>query len=130
MVDEMTATGPYSIEFGDICFKDSGGRILSSIDRTELLAVAYDEIDGVLHKHGRADRVESWATDARKKFADGGFDELAKSLVVVSFPGTAETINELNACIATSGRVKNLIASLKEIDRIATPLSDNILERR
>jgi len=115
----MNEGGPYSIEFGDICFKDSGGHIVSSIAGSELLAIAFDEADGVLHKHGRADRVAKWAEGARKRFSDNGFEELAKSLVVVSFPGTADTINELNACIATSGRVKDFVANVSRLDAIS-----------
>jgi hypothetical protein len=107
---------PYSLDGGDVRFSDSTGRVVTSFPDTETLAVAFDEADGILHKHGREQRVSEWAADARMKFLNAGFDELVQSISVVAFPATPETIRELNACIAVSGRVKDIVRRLSKID--------------
>ena len=40
---------------------------------------------------------------------------MADEIVVVAFPPTPETVAELNACVATTGRVLHLAGRLEEI---------------
>jgi DNA polymerase II small subunit/DNA polymerase delta subunit B len=107
---------PYSLADGDVRFTDSTGKVATSFPDTETLAVAFDEADGILHKHGREERVSEWAAEARRKFLSAGFDELVQSISVVAFPATPETIRELNACIAISGRVKDIVRRFSDIE--------------
>lgn len=108
-------TGPYSIEGGEVRFTEPSGHVVTSFPDTQMLAVAFDEVAGSLHKHGREVLVAKWADDTRQKFLSTGFGELAKEIVVVSFPATPETIREINACIAISGRVKTIVETLGRI---------------
>jgi len=117
-------SGTYVIKHGDVYRVERsqvpGLAHMSDVhvcDGSEMMAVAYDSSDGTLHKAGRAEGVEEWAAKTRKKFADGGFEDLGSDLVVVSFPPVEETIAELNACIECSGRVLRFTEALEEIGR-------------
>jgi hypothetical protein len=112
----MRHDGPYELADGVVNFVDTTGRVVTSFSASEQIAVAFDEADGILHKHGRSEPVAKWADGARRKFLEAGFDELVNSIVVVSFPPTAETIAELNACIAISGRVKDIVRRLSGLN--------------
>lgn len=119
----MTAAqhdGPYRIEYGDAWYVSDADR-RHVCDGSQFLAVAFDAEDMVLHKHGRAERVEAWADKTRKMFTEAGHGELAEMIVVLAFPVTPETISELNACIATTGRIAGLQKRLEEIGRVHGP---------
>ncbi len=105
--------GPYVIEHGEVWFvhrgpSTPGGRAMR-LDRrhvcgpSENLAVAFDEEDGILHKHGTETRVRAWIDEFRAKTA-----EALPVPVMVTFPPNAETVAELNRCIATTGRIKRV----------------------
>lgn len=124
----MTATtddpGPYVIEHGDVWAMAGdatpGGRALGLHRRhvcrgSGRLAACFGAESGTLHKHGSEEGVEAWAAATRKRLAEAGFAEMADEIVVVSFPPTAETVAELNACIAATGRVLRLADRLAEI---------------
>lgn len=111
----MTENRPYSLENGKVHFTDSQGHLVVSFPDTEMIGVAFDDVEGILHKHGRESLVTKWADDARKKFLNAGFDEMVKEIAVISFPATPETIRELNACIAISGRVKDIVERLSNL---------------
>lgn len=126
----MQAHGPYVLQHGDVWHVDAdatpGGAALGLNRRhvcrgSDRLAACYDSADGVLHKHGAEAGVEAWAAAARKRFADAGFQELADVLVVVVFPPTAETVEELNACVACTGRVVGLPDRLAAIASTIPP---------
>lgn len=101
---------PYEFIHGDVWF---GGRYVCG--PSGRIGVAFDAAEGVLHKHGAADGVSSWADDARRKFRDTGFEEIADALIVVDFPPTPETLEELNACVEITGRVARLPERLRKI---------------
>lgn len=114
---QSTSDGPYIIEHGDVWYVTKGatpGGAAMGLDRrhvgagTEMIAVAFDSENGVLHKHGASKLVESWSGQTRKKFNEGGFPEMADAIVVISFLPTPQTIAELNACVTTTGRVLGL----------------------
>lgn len=67
------------------------GRVLDEI------ALAIDVEDGILHKHGPADKVSAWHAHTTQKLRAAGADEFAEHLVVVTgrFP-----VEEVNRCIA------------------------------
>ena len=114
---------PYLLDSGDVWFTDApirpaapGWQERHICGSGDLLGVAYDGQDGVLHKHGTAERVARWADATRAKFlaaaadsSDGGmFLAMAGALVVVSVPATPETVAMLNGMIACSGQVAEL----------------------
>ena len=97
--------GPYSLNNGAVWFTTSSGTEAMINDATCRLGVAFDAKDGILHKHGLASQVTSWADQSRAAFIAKGFPEIAASLTTITFPATERAIAELNACIGTSGRV-------------------------
>lgn len=109
--------GPYVIEHGDVWFVQGGpttpgGRTMR-LDRqricgpSENLALAFDENDGILLKHGTETAVRKWHDSFIARMADLG-DHAFPPPIIMTFPPNAETVAELNRCIATSGRVKKL----------------------
>lgn len=120
----MDFDGPYYIEHGDLWIRDDGPALpgLSGAPRckhvcsgNEEVAIAFDSDDGTLHKRGKADWVQAWTNETRRKLASMGFDDLARSLTVISFPVTPETVVELNACAQISGRVLKLADNLSRL---------------
>ena len=126
----------YVIEHGDVWLRevvtDTGRRspvrgltpLTHVCDGTGMLAVAFDAEDGTLHKTGKAEDVSAWAAVSARKFADSGFDAIAGALTVVSFPISPETVAELNALRATTGRVLRLTERLSEIAEACPELLD------
>lgn len=111
----MKFDGPYFFEYGDLWYKSSFSKN-HVCGPSENLAVAIDEEDSILHKHGPAELVKKWIDNARKTFIDTGFEELATSLVLIEFSINEEIINELNACISCSGRIKNFKNFLSSLE--------------
>jgi len=110
----MDEIWPYLLHRGEVIYSSSV-HTLNICKETDLLAVMYDVEGGVLHKHGAASRVRQAHARVASAFVAQGFDELAQSLEIVEFPVTPETIEELNACIAISGRVLGIKERLGEI---------------
>jgi hypothetical protein len=76
------------------------------------IALAFDRESGTLHKHGKPETVELWATGARKTFRDGGFPDMAEDIIVMSgkFP-----IEELNKCLECTGYCLDLYKKLSTL---------------
>jgi len=109
-------TGPYVIRYGDVWHVRDGSDPGSHVcDGSQNLAVAYDSVDGILFKHGHLGRVQEWAAKTRRTFSEAGAGDLAAAITVISFPVAEETVNELNACVATTGRVLRLPEALERI---------------
>jgi hypothetical protein len=116
-------TGPYVIAHGDVWWRSTAtGRNSFGLsddrhvcDGTQMLAVAYDAEDGILHKHGSEDSVRAWAERTGKKFIESGFEEMAQAIVVVGFPVSPESVAELNACVATTGRVLRIAERIEAL---------------
>jgi hypothetical protein len=72
------------------------------------MAMAFDEEDGTLHKHGTLTAVRAWVENFRKKTADLPADMALPVPIMISFPPNADTVAEMNRCIATTGRIKRL----------------------
>jgi hypothetical protein len=118
----------YEVEFGDVWYRDQkperpgltqdpGVHICAE---GEMMAVAFDEQDGVLHKHGVAAKVIAWAGAARERLAASPIPDLARYLITIEFPATQDTLSELNACIATSGRISGFQKHLALIGDAST----------
>lgn len=125
--------GPYVIEHGDVWHLNSGPRLpgadgIGLPDRrhvcgpSENLAIAFDEEDGTLHKHGTETRVRAWIDGFREKMAAVPSEHALPIPVMMTFPPNAETVAEMNRCIATTGRIKRLHDGLlSDADRLPSP---------
>ena len=87
----------------------TGGAVLCWHGSEDFIAVAHD--DEMLIKHGNATAVSEYAALLRKKFIEAGFPEYASDIEVIEVPVcemTDDVIDEINACLSTSGRVLRL----------------------
>lgn len=109
----------YRFEHGDLWFQSSSKHFRVG-GPSDFLAVAFDPEEGVLHKHGPEEAVQRWADQTREKFRNVP-EDIRPSLAVLSFPIRQETVDELNACIATSGRVMHLERRLTEMGEAFGP---------
>ena len=124
-MDGMRENGPYRLEHGDVWYSQSTVRVRpGAAMRADdvriagpdgMLGIAYDAADGTLHKHGRADLVQEWTDKTRSRLREAGFGDQASVLVLVCFPPVQEALDELNACIACSGRALGIQDRLAEI---------------
>jgi hypothetical protein len=117
--------GPFVIAHGDVWKRTSGrtfagGGLTHVCDGTGEMAVAYQ--GDVLLKVGSADAVDAWHVANRGKFDlmremlssnDEGHDDL--EVVVVKVPVSQPIIDEINLCVAISGRVAKLRENLVKI---------------
>lgn len=113
---EELNVGPYLLIREKVYFSTSA-RMLEICNENDSMALIYDVNDGTLLKHGEKSHVSNDHDCMVKVFATGGHSELAKSFELVEFPITPETIEELNACIGTTGRVsgfKERLATIAE----------------
>lgn len=91
-------------------------------DADEPMALAHDS-DGVLCLWGEAAVVEARAASLSEALRDALGDR-APSVTVVRFMPTPESVAELNACIATTGRVLRFAAALagmEGVDEVPPP---------
>lgn len=114
-------TGPsrfYRISaHGGIEFVDAElDEIQARLEPSDSLAILAD--DEVLMKHGDARRIQAKADDLRRKMVARGDSDLAAGYRIIEIPVasiTAEMLDEINACLAGSGRVDRLEESLIRI---------------
>lgn len=106
-------TGPYVLEHGDV-WKLPDNPLKSSLlspskthvcGGTEELAIAM--LDDTMLKLGSASSVEAWV---EKKGA--GFD-----IVIIRFPVSPETVEELNLCASNSTRAASIVENLTKIGK-------------
>jgi len=115
--------GPYVIEHGDLWYRETKPSRLSNGLRhvcsgSDEIAIAHD--GEVLLKAGSAASVGAWHEANRDKLrmmaeamADMGDDGF--EVIIVRLPVSPETVEEMNACIAISGRVARLEENLARI---------------
>lgn len=88
------------------------------------VALCIDAENGVLHKHGIPAVVGRWHYMTANRLREHGFDDMAKSMVVIQGRFTLE---ELNRCLSTSGYALKLLNSIKDgsvvtLDLFGTPI--------
>lgn len=105
----------YQIENGSVLYFYDAEHSHVVGQENDLFAVLWDSDGNILQKHGRADLVQARFEQMREAFVKAGFDQLAASLVIVTFPATPEALEEVNACIEISNRVGQLEARLEQI---------------
>lgn len=121
----MTCDGPYIIEHGDVWYRQSKPGVLTSGLRhvcraSEELAIAHD--GEMLVKAGSAEMVEQWEASNREKLTAMNemlvsMGEQGSEIVVVRLPVCPDIVEEINLCIAISGRVRQLDDNLARIGR-------------
>ncbi|NTF17356.1 hypothetical protein G6L37_02870 [Agrobacterium rubi] len=115
--------GPYVIEHGDVWYRERKPSPMSNglrhvCDGTQEIAIAHD--GEVLLKVGSAASVDDWYSKNAAKLvamseAMGRMGEDGFEVVIVRLPVSPETVAEMNACIAYSGRVAKLADNLASI---------------
>lgn len=120
--------GPYVIEHGDVWYREGKASMISTGLRHvcgahDQLAIAHD--GQMLLKTGSASAIAQWEASTRGKYA--AMNEMLSSMgndpveiTIVRMPVSPETVEEINACIAISGRVRHLEANLERIG-VANP---------
>lgn len=123
MKDNLKNNGPYVLEHGDLWFREMKASRLGSGLRhvcsgSDEIAIAHD--GEMLLKAGSAASVEAWHASNSDKLAkmtqsmaDMGHEGF--EVVIVRLPISPETVEEMNACIAISGRVARLEENLSRI---------------
>lgn len=105
-----------SVELVDERSPLPGGRVVFSLGPHDVLAVLWDDVNGILLKHGPAGFVRADRERIMKGMEATGLmgDEIA-GLRMVEIPVanlTPEILGEISACINTSMRVSGLDARL------------------
>lgn len=77
--------------------------------KTDLLAIAFDRYTGEVHQHGTPSRIQSWATNTRRRLRAAGQWQEAEDIVVVSGPFP---VDEINKCIWIKGYCRRLLQRL------------------
>ena len=54
--------------------------------KTDTVAIAFDMHTGQVHQHGSPTRIQSWASNMRRRLRAAGAQEVANDIVVVSGP--------------------------------------------
>ena len=79
---------------------------------TDTVAIAFDRSTGTLHEHGSPQRIQSWATNTRRRLRAAGAWDSAEDLVVVSGP---LPVDEINKCLAIKGYCRNMFNRLSTL---------------
>lgn len=115
--------GPYVIEHGDLWYRDSkpsmiGNGLRHVCGPHDEIAIAHD--GDMLLKAGSAASVDVWYSKNKAKMekmaevmADSGHEGF--EVTIVRLPISQETVEEMNACISISGRVRKLAENLERI---------------
>lgn len=77
--------------------------------KTDLLAIAFDLSTGELREHGTPSRIQSWATNTRRRLRAAGQWLEAADIIVVSGPFPVE---EINKCLNIRGYCRRLFQRL------------------
>ena len=108
----------YQLKAGQYCLYDvrdtpcvvSGERRFRL--RTDLVAIAFDQVTGQVLEHGSAARINAWALGARRRLRLAGHAQAANRVVVISGPLPVE---ELNKCLSISGYCRWMLRKLAQL---------------
>lgn len=79
---------------------------------TDNVAIAFDASTGALHEHGSPLRIQTWASNTRRRLRSTGAVAQANDIVVVSGPLPVE---EINKCLRIDGYCRNMFARLDKL---------------
>ena len=77
--------------------------------KTDLLAIAFDIHTGEVREHGTPSRIQSWATNTRRRLRAAGMWQEAEDIIVISGPFPVE---EINRCLCIKGYCRRLFQRL------------------
>ena len=127
----VSGSCPYVILHGDVWYVDdtaSPGGAKLGLNRhhvctaSEMLAIAFEEEDGGIHKHGDAASVTTWVDRYRATLSQADLDDPIAPPTVVSFPVTQATVDLLNMVAGNSTAGFGLLARLEALsDAEAVP---------
>jgi len=80
--------------------------------KTDTVAIAFDMHTGQVHQHGSPTRIQSWASNMRRRLRAAGAQEVANDIVVVSGP---LPVDELNKCLWVRGYVRRMFSRLSTL---------------
>lgn len=122
MASKANGNVPYIIQHGDVWKRSSTGfgGLQHVCDGSGELAIAYQ--GDVLLKVGEASKVDEWLDLNRNRFQSMrdmleamGEDGDDLDVVVVKVPVSQDIVDEINRCVAISGRVARLRENLTKI---------------
>lgn len=80
--------------------------------KTDLLAIAFDNHTGEVHQHGTPSRIQSWASNTRRRLRAAGLWQEAEDIIVISGPFPVE---EINKCLWIKGYCRRLLQRLSSL---------------
>lgn len=104
----------YFLRDGEIWLRRPDGDECHVCGGSGKLAVAIETQEGILHKHGSAAKVSKWAEGHRQKVIDHPELAVFFTIEVVEFQINQAVLDELNRCVATSGRIAGFVKFLTE----------------
>ncbi len=80
--------------------------------RTDTVAIAFNLRTGELREHGSPARINSWASNTRRRLRSSGAIDEANDIVVVSGPLPVE---EINKCLTIRGYCRRMYSRLSSL---------------
>ena len=80
--------------------------------KTDLLAIAFDNHTGEVQQHGTPSRIQSWASNTRRRLRAAGQWQAAEDIIVISGPFPVE---EINKCLWMRGYCRRLLQRLSKL---------------
>lgn len=80
--------------------------------KTDSVAIAFDRRTGTLHEHGSPVRIQSWASNTRRRLRAAGAWDRAEDIVVVSGP---LPVDEINKCLRIQGYCRSMFTRLSSL---------------
>lgn len=80
--------------------------------KTDLLAIAFDNYTGEVQQHGSPSRIQSWASNTRRRLRAAGQWQAAEDIIVISGPFP---VDEINKCLWMRGYCRRLLQCLSKL---------------
>lgn len=109
-------------QHGSLLCETDNGQLVHQFDPSDILSIAHD--GPVLLKHGPKDMVTASVGKLHSTFKTGGHAQLALGIAQIDIEVgnlTDPMIEEINACLATSGRVEHLADRLEKMSKAGAP---------
>lgn len=80
--------------------------------KTDLLAIAFDNHTGEVQQHGTPSRIQSWASNTRRRLRAAGQWQEAEDIIVITGPFP---VDEINKCLWMRGYCRRLLQRLSKL---------------
>ncbi len=105
--------GPYYVRSAAVRYRFHDGSDIQVCQLGEEMAVIVDQADGLLLKHGASEYVRAYLEQLEAAFRSvGAVHGLALDLQLICLSATPDVLEELNACIQTTGRIRSFTERL------------------